>query len=806
MSEDKTIMDETLDAPAEPMSRTSLTEEVGFDPLVKPEPELEADDEPIDGTMEMVPASVEARAQPQHTSPYLNDEARESMAPTRQDLEGRILDRMRETEARGPRVRIDPLIGKTISGRFDVVTKIGAGGMGVVYKARQRGMDRWVAIKVLLQQFHKNETAVRRFQREALAVSKLEHPNTVRIFDFGETDEAMLYIAMEYLTGAPLQRLLDQQHQLPVRRVLRVVQQICRSLSEAHTKGIVHRDLKPDNVFVGAIEGQPDFVKVLDFGVAKLRETSDGGTLTQHGTIFGTPKYMSPEQCRSEDVDARSDLYAVGIMMYEMLAGRVPFESENPLAILIMHAQDEVPPLAEARPNLIVPFEVEELMHQLLAKDTDERPVDAKAVIDQCEALLHQVPDEFEEVLTYEAAEREGMDYDRSQAYTVKSKLGDMSRTQKQNLALSSEVDGPTMAVDSLPPLPMAAWKKVALASLVLLGLGGAVMGYLYSALEGLPEDSRKVIPAQWASNELPILEPELVSVTLEANVDNVTVLDTVTGAFLGLLATRDTPQTFQWLREPGRQVSVQLTHGDSAPIQRDIDLDEDVVLDKAVFIVSTAPPEVEMVNLVVRTTVGEVYVSIKGTPQVYPTAAEPDQPLAIPIPRGEVEQVIEFKRAGYLTETRTFTPTTDGELVVTMTVDPATIVAAPPEKVKLTLVADAPVEVMLGADGPSYDLTKGRARVLELDKTGEPLTIRLLGGRRYKDQSRTISLDSDQEITFVVERKQGTTSPPTGTTGGSSGGTTRPTGTTGGSTGGRIDPIRGGKGKIGGGRIGRLK
>ncbi len=263
------------------------------------------------------------------------------------ELQARILKRM---AASGAHVRKDPFIGQVINDKYEVTAKIGTGGMGVVYKARQRGMDRHVAIKMLLKEYLTNDKAVKRFQREALAVSRLEHPNTIRIYDFGEAEAGTLFIAMEFLSGQPLANALADSIHLPVRRTLRIVAQMCRSLDEAHRKGIIHRDLKPDNVFVGEVDGNPDYVKVLDFGVAKLAEgRDDRGTLTQHGTIFGTPKYMSPEQCRSQAVDARSDLYAVGVMMYEMLSGRVPFESDNPLAILIMHSQDAPAPMSEVR-------------------------------------------------------------------------------------------------------------------------------------------------------------------------------------------------------------------------------------------------------------------------------------------------------------------------------------------------------------------------------------------------------------------------------------------------------------------------
>lgn len=268
----------------------------------------------------------------------------------------------------------DPLLGKTISGRFEVVSRIGAGGMGVVYKARQAGMDRYVAIKVLLRELAHDEKVVKRFKIEALAVSRLTHPNTIRIYDFGQTEDGTLFFAMEYLEGRSLEETLRQDGPLSVARTIHILRQITDSLAEAHAKGIVHRDLKPDNIFLTQVGSDPDFVKVLDFGVAKLREADKRqGTVTQAGTIFGTPRYMAPEQCRSMAVDHRADIYALGVIAYEMLTGKPPFDAENPLGILIKHVQEPPPKMATIRPDIHVPEELERLVMRCLEKAQDRR-------------------------------------------------------------------------------------------------------------------------------------------------------------------------------------------------------------------------------------------------------------------------------------------------------------------------------------------------------------------------------------------------------------------------------------------------
>lgn len=271
-------------------------------------------------------------------------------------------------------VEKDPLLNTIISGRYEIISRIGAGGMGIVYKARQTAMDRVVAVKTLLKELAHDDKVVKRFKNEALAVSRLAHPNTIRIFDFGQMDDGTLFFAMEFLSGSSLDQTLDENGPLSVKRTLHILRQMALSLAEAHSKGIVHRDLKPENVFLTRVDNDGDFVKVLDFGVAKLRESDKRqGTLTQAGVIFGTPRYMSPEQCRSLVVDARADIYAIGVIAYEMLLGATPFNSDNPLGMLIQHVQEKPRPLSEFRPDIEVLPEVEDLVMKCLQKAPDRR-------------------------------------------------------------------------------------------------------------------------------------------------------------------------------------------------------------------------------------------------------------------------------------------------------------------------------------------------------------------------------------------------------------------------------------------------
>jgi serine/threonine-protein kinase len=323
-------------------------------------------------------------------------------------------------EAEKPADTKDTLLGRVIADRFEIVSRIGSGGMGAVYKARQVGMDRHVAIKVLLRELAHDEKVARRFKIEALAVSRLTHPNTIRIYDFGQLDDGLLYFAMEFLEGISLERARRRDGPMSVTRVLHVVRQIADSLTEAHGKGIVHRDLKPDNIYLSPVGGDPDFVKVLDFGVAKLREADQRqGTLTQAGVIFGTPRYMAPEQCRSLPVDHRADLYSVGVLAYEMLTGRPPFDAENPLSILIQHVQEPPPPMAEARPDIEVPAEVEAFVLKALEKSPDRRFQTAIDVSQEAARLAAGVEGQYRKVVFVTGPRRPTVTADRSESRTV---------------------------------------------------------------------------------------------------------------------------------------------------------------------------------------------------------------------------------------------------------------------------------------------------------------------------------------------------------------------------------------------------
>ena len=273
---------------------------------------------------------------------------------------------------------------KAADSRFTILEKIGQGGWGGVYKAYQHSTRREVALKVLRKDVAQDNQARRRFHREAEAVSKLKHPNTVTVFDFGETADGLLFIAMEYVEGRSLDAVIREEGPLTPLRTVRIARQVALSLFEAHNKGIVHRDIKPPNVMLTSHGDGTEFVKVLDFGVAKLASVESA--LTSTGSTFGTPEYMSPEQVQSKDVDHRSDLYALGVVMYEMLSGKPPFTGNSAVTVALSHIRKRPPPI---RPGKGLPRPLLGLLKRLLAKSPVDRPASAQHAARELERIEH---------------------------------------------------------------------------------------------------------------------------------------------------------------------------------------------------------------------------------------------------------------------------------------------------------------------------------------------------------------------------------------------------------------------------------
>jgi serine/threonine protein kinase/tetratricopeptide (TPR) repeat protein len=274
---------------------------------------------------------------------------------------------------------VDPMIGTAIAGRYVVRQKLGAGGMGSVYLATQEPLGREVAVKVMLKELIADEVAVQRFHAEAQAVSRLNHPNIVTVFDFGATDDGTLFLVMEKLEGETLVSRL-RRGPLPFAEAAPVIAQVARALHAAHAKGIVHRDLKPENVMITKADGNEVVIKVLDFGLAKMVSGERRTGLTASDVIMGTPGYMSPEQIHGFPIDARSDLYALGVIAWEMLTGRQLFSATSPVKILMRHLEEIPPPPSSVMPSAGIPSAAEALIARLLEKSADRRPATGEQV------------------------------------------------------------------------------------------------------------------------------------------------------------------------------------------------------------------------------------------------------------------------------------------------------------------------------------------------------------------------------------------------------------------------------------------
>jgi len=289
----------------------------------------------------------------------------------------------------------DPLLGTTIAGRFTILGRLGRGSMGAVYRARQEAVGRDVALKLVRRDRAHDPETKGRFEREARAISSLVSPHTVTAFDFGEAEDGSWFLAMEMLEGETVGERLRRVGRLDWFDALRFTRDALKSLAEAHSKGIIHRDLKPDNLFLSRVPtgpgaGEQELCKVLDFGIAKWSRDDDETKIdqleTQAGTVFGTPRYMSPEQAQGITLDPRSDLYSLGVLLYQMLSGRAPFVDDDAVVVMARHIKDEAPRFADMTPEVVVPESIEAILWRVLAKSPADRPATADELIAELDA------------------------------------------------------------------------------------------------------------------------------------------------------------------------------------------------------------------------------------------------------------------------------------------------------------------------------------------------------------------------------------------------------------------------------------
>jgi serine/threonine protein kinase len=297
-------------------------------------------------------------------------------------------------DASDPQCEPRDLIGREIAGRIRIFSKLGEGGMGAVYRGEQLSLKRTVAVKVLRPELSANQQLQHRFETEAQAVAKLQHPNIVQVFDFGQDTDGSLFIAMELIDGQSLRAVLTAEAPLRPARAFHIAQQVAASLIEAHSHNIVHRDLKPDNVMLQQKGRQRDVARVLDFGIAKLRDDSrrTQATMTQAGDMLGTPEYMAPEQIRGDAIDGRCDIYALGCLIYEMVTARQPFEATSVVAMLSKHLTENPIPPSRRRPDLGLPPGIDQVVLAAMAKDPNQRPATMEHYADMLAGVMQTLP------------------------------------------------------------------------------------------------------------------------------------------------------------------------------------------------------------------------------------------------------------------------------------------------------------------------------------------------------------------------------------------------------------------------------
>jgi eukaryotic-like serine/threonine-protein kinase len=420
-----------------------------------------------------------------------------------------------------------PLVGQVIGERYRIDALLGEGGMGAVFRATHLGLGRPVAVKVLHPRLSHDDHIAKRFDREALAVSKLDHPNCVQVLDFGTTRKGMKYLVMQFLEGKELRDITGVA--LPVEQVVYLGIQVLRALEHAHKRGLVHRDLKPENIFLVRDDDDDQVVKLVDFGIVKLLEDAPAEKLTRLGMAFGTPTYMGPEQATGGKIDARTDLYAVGVVLYELLTGMPPFEADEPGILLRMQILAEPPPLPDTVPKSLADFVL-----KLLAKEPDDRYADAREAR-RALAAAYTLPSKITGVVGLAAVARDepteppAMAAAELQAQRAPTSAQAAADTPAEPVAtgdaelfvrsggtvLAPPTSAPASSHGGLPipaPLPGAAASMSHGSMPIPAPMPGAAASMSYGAVPVVPASAPHVDPFAVSSHGLPVMGPGMYS------------------------------------------------------------------------------------------------------------------------------------------------------------------------------------------------------------------------------------------------------------------------------------------------------
>ena len=372
----------------------------------------------------------------------------------------------------------DPLIGKVVAGRYRIDGRIGKGAFGTVYRVQHLQLDRPFALKALSAQVAEKELNVKRFEREAKATAKIGHENIVEIVDYGQEPGIGYYFVMEHLEGETLLSRLRRDGPLKQEDLVPIACQICEALAAAHEVGVIHRDLKPENVFLARTKKQAALVKLLDFGIAGMADSEDDeDRLTRTGSMLGTPAYMSPEQAAGERVDYRADLYGLGILIYEMATGKVPFKGPSFLATLEKHRSEAPMPPRQARPELDISEALESIILKLLRKDKEERYLSAKLVVTD---LLDLDGDQATAQVSFRELLKQlppAMAKARPVATPVDDLVAEATDPDRESLARHRITREKLPSVVDAPPEEMGMGRGT-LALLALVGVGVAVAAF----------------------------------------------------------------------------------------------------------------------------------------------------------------------------------------------------------------------------------------------------------------------------------------------------------------------------------------